>query len=84
MPNQNLDELFAKEKRESWQYGGRSMTGFQKPPSVQLDLFDWNSAQTMTTTTQKSNQAFRLATTAAASFLGLPLDGAASGNPKKI
>ena len=23
VPNQNLDELIAKEKRESWKYGGR-------------------------------------------------------------
>ncbi|MEL7221875.1 MAG: DUF763 domain-containing protein [Bacteroidota bacterium] len=40
-PNTNFDELIEKEKRDSWKYGGRTKSGFVKPPpNQQLGLFD--------------------------------------------
>ncbi|MGB0523713.1 MAG: DUF763 domain-containing protein [Flammeovirgaceae bacterium] len=40
-PNTNLEALKAKENREAWKYGGRTMKGYAKPPQgEQLRLFD--------------------------------------------
>ncbi len=40
-PDSNLEELLEKERKESWQYGGRTVKGFSKPPvNEQLRLFD--------------------------------------------
>lgn len=40
VPNGNFDELIAKERADSWKYGGRTVFGKAKPPlSTQLALF---------------------------------------------
>lgn len=40
IPNGNFDELIAKERADSWKYGGRTVFGVAKPPvSKQLMLF---------------------------------------------
>lgn len=40
VPNGNFDELLAKERADSWKYGGRTVFGKAKPPtSTQLALF---------------------------------------------
>ena len=40
IPNQNFNELIAKERNESWKYGGRTVFGKEKAPvSKQLNLF---------------------------------------------
>ncbi len=44
IPNNNFEQLIEKERNESWQYGGRTVMGKEKPPSrrskgVQLRLF---------------------------------------------
>jgi len=40
IPNQNFNELIAKERNESWKYGGRTVFGKGKAPvSKQLNLF---------------------------------------------
>ena len=39
-PNGNLDEVIEKERRDSWKYGGRTVKGFAKKPSlIQGSLF---------------------------------------------
>jgi hypothetical protein len=39
-PNANFDKVIEKECRESWKYGGRTVTGYAKPPvEMQLKLF---------------------------------------------
>jgi uncharacterized protein len=40
IPNGNFDELIAKERAESWKYGGRTVFGKAKNPTNQLNLFD--------------------------------------------
>lgn len=46
VPNDNFNELIVKERNESYKYGGRTVTGFAKPPKNitgrQLDLFNLN------------------------------------------
>ena len=40
IPNMDFDRLIEKERAESWKYGGRTVFGIEKPPSVkQLSLF---------------------------------------------
>jgi hypothetical protein len=40
IPNGNFDELIAKERADSWKYGGKTIFGDAKPPTVQqLKLF---------------------------------------------
>jgi uncharacterized protein len=44
-PNNDLDKLIEKERRDSWKYGGRTVFGKAKPPKdlntgKQLDLFE--------------------------------------------
>ena len=42
IPNKNFDALIAKERKDSWQYGGRTVYGKELPPKakgVQLRLF---------------------------------------------
>ncbi|MEO6523161.1 MAG: DUF763 domain-containing protein [Mucilaginibacter sp.] len=40
IPNSNFDDLIAKERNESWKYGGRTVFGKAKPPAIQqLKLF---------------------------------------------
>jgi hypothetical protein len=38
VPNDNFEELIAKERRDSWKYGGKTVFGDAKPPN-QLQLF---------------------------------------------
>jgi len=40
VPNMDFDRLIEKERAESWKFGGRTVFGIEKPPSVkQLSLF---------------------------------------------
>jgi hypothetical protein len=43
IPNQQFDQLIEKERRESWRYGGQTVTGKSLPPvsvkGKQLELF---------------------------------------------
>jgi len=39
IPNMDFDKVIAKEKAESWKYGGRTVFGEEKRPSGQLSLF---------------------------------------------
>ncbi|MEO0895580.1 MAG: DUF763 domain-containing protein [Bacteroidota bacterium] len=40
-PQETVEELLEKEKKNAWKYGGRTMKGFEKPPEgQQLGLFD--------------------------------------------
>ena len=40
IPNANFDEAIERERRDSWKYGGRTVTGYAKPPiAQQLKLF---------------------------------------------
>lgn len=40
-PNDNIEHVIEKERRDSWKYGGRTVFGKAKPPKGhQLDLFD--------------------------------------------
>ncbi|MEL7247113.1 MAG: DUF763 domain-containing protein [Bacteroidota bacterium] len=40
-PKDNLKAVLEKEKREAWEHGGRTISGFsKKPPNQQLRLFD--------------------------------------------
>lgn len=40
IPNDNFDELIARERRDSWKYGGKTVFGDAKPPkNQQLSLF---------------------------------------------
>jgi hypothetical protein len=40
IPNTNFDDLIAKERAQSWKYGGRTVMGKAKPPvNAQLKLF---------------------------------------------
>ncbi|MDQ1138652.1 DUF763 domain-containing protein [Pedobacter agri] len=39
IPNMDFDKVIAKEKAESWKYGGRTVFGEEKRPSEQLSLF---------------------------------------------
>ncbi|AZI26963.1 DUF763 domain-containing protein [Pedobacter sp. G11] len=39
VPNMDFDKVIAKEKAESWKYGGRTVFGEEKRPSEQLSLF---------------------------------------------
>ncbi len=41
-PNEDLvEKVIAKERKDSWKYGGRTVFGKEKPPGgIQLDLFD--------------------------------------------
>ena len=40
IPNMDFDRLIEKERAESWKFGGRTVFGIEKPPSVkQLSLF---------------------------------------------
>jgi hypothetical protein len=39
-PNANFDQVIAKEREDSWKYGGRTVLGKAKPPvQQQLKLF---------------------------------------------
>lgn len=39
-PNKNFDALIEKERRDSWKYGGRTVSGYAQPPKpAQLSLF---------------------------------------------
>lgn len=40
MPNGNFETYLQKERDDAWKYGGRTIQGFSKPPTQQLDLFD--------------------------------------------
>jgi len=40
-PNQSVEKLIEKERKDSWKYGGRTIKGFEQPPKdQQLGLFD--------------------------------------------
>ncbi|MCX3265198.1 DUF763 domain-containing protein [Pedobacter agri] len=39
VPNMDFDKVIAKEKAESWKYGGKTVFGEEKRPSGQLSLF---------------------------------------------
>jgi hypothetical protein len=40
-PNDNIEHIIEKERKDSWKYGGRTVFGKAKPPKeIQLDLFD--------------------------------------------
>jgi hypothetical protein len=40
IPNENFDQVIARERNDSWRYGGRTVMGKSKPPDPQLSLFD--------------------------------------------
>jgi len=40
IPNENFDQVIARERNDSWRHGGRTVMGKSKPPDPQLSLFD--------------------------------------------
>jgi hypothetical protein len=39
IPNENFDQVIARERNDSWRHGGRTVMGKSKPPDNQLSLF---------------------------------------------
>ena len=40
IPNENFEQVVARERNDSWRHGGRTVMGKSKPPDAQLRLFD--------------------------------------------